>query len=109
MDDKKREQARLRKQKQRDRERDIAPQCDTLSVTLDPDLSRTNVTPYDWEHVKEFIQRPPNSKMPNLEKLQRIAGSLGKNADAVWFGDLTMQDIGAVIGTLPPAISKDYR
>jgi len=68
-----------------------------------------DVLPDPWEHVKDFITRPSNSKMPNLEKLQRIAGSLGKYAGEVWLGDLTMQDIGEVIGTLPPAISKDYR
>ena len=58
-----------------------------------------------WEHVKEFIQRP-SPRMPNLERLQRIAGSLGKNAHEVWFGNLTMQDIGQVIGTLPPVLAK---
>jgi hypothetical protein len=54
-----------------------------------------------WTDVKAYISREaPN--MPNLERLQRIAGSLGKNAGEVMFGvtGLTMEDIGSVIGTM---------
>lgn len=62
--------------------------------------------PKEWEHIKEFISRDvpdtePN-KMPYLERLQRIAGSLGHNAGEVWFGGLTVCDIAGTIGVLPP-------
>ena len=63
----------------------------------------------EWAHVREFISRPQSGRMTNLEKMQRVAGSLGKNAGDVWVGGLTMEDIGEVIETLPAAISKDYR
>jgi len=58
-----------------------------------------------WLAVAEYINRP-GPGMPNLERLQRIAGSLSKYADQVWFGlgGLTMEDISKVIGTLPPTI-----
>ncbi len=55
-----------------------------------------------WLAVAEHINTPCPG-MPNLERLQRISGSLGKYADQVWYGlgGLTMSDIGKVIGTLP--------
>ena len=61
------------------------------------------VTPLDgWPDVIAYIERD-SPRMPNLERLQRIAGSLGSNASEVWFGvtGLTMQDIGEVIGIQP--------
>ena len=51
-----------------------------------------------WQHVKGWLLADPGVGMPRLERLQRIAGSLGKYADDVWFGGLTMGDIGRVIG-----------
>ncbi len=58
-----------------------------------------------WLTVAEKINTPCPG-MPNLERLQRISGSLSKYADQVWFGlgGLTMSDIGKVIGTLPQMI-----
>ncbi len=55
-----------------------------------------------WLVVAEHINTPCPG-MPNLERLQRISGSLGKYADQVWYGlgGLTMSDIGKVIGTQP--------
>ena len=41
------------------------------------------------------------SKGANLEKLQRICGSLGKYAEDVWLGELNLKTIGSVIGTKP--------
>jgi hypothetical protein len=61
------------------------------------------VAPYPsdgWPDVMAYILRE-GPRMANLERLQRIAGSLGKQAGEVWFGisGLTMEDIGEVIGT----------
>ncbi len=63
-----------------------------------------------WLTVAEHINTPCPG-MPNLERLQRIAGSLGKYADQGWYGlgGLTMEDIGRVIGTLPPMIGIERR
>ncbi len=60
-----------------------------------------------WLTVAEYINRPVTG-MPNLERLQRISGSLGKYADQVWFGlgGLTMSDIGKVISTQPAMMPK---
>jgi hypothetical protein len=60
-----------------------------------------------WADVARDVTSPAPG-MPNLERMQRIAGSLGKYTDDVWYGDkgLTMGDIGKVIGTLPPLIGK---
>lgn len=66
-----------------------------------------NAMPLVGQHLIEFTKTSCPG-MPRLERMQRIAGSLGKHADKVWFGchptlsGLTMQDIGDVIGTLPP-------
>ena len=55
-----------------------------------------------WRDLESYIQRA-GPAMPNLERIQRIAGSLGPNADAVQFGitGITVQDIGTTIGTQP--------
>lgn len=67
--------------------------------------SEADVTlPPEWAHVRDFI-RSESSGMPKLERLQRIAGSLGKYAEGVYFGDLTMGEIGKVIGVLPPLVT----
>jgi hypothetical protein len=52
-----------------------------------------------WKHLADYIKEGNN-----LEKMQRIAGSLAlRHLDGeVWFGGLTMKDIGDTIGTLPP-------
>ena len=52
-----------------------------------------------WADVIAYLNEPDHG-MPNLERLKRIAGSLGKRAGEVYFGisGLTLEDIGAVIG-----------
>lgn len=66
-------------------------------ITQSPDV----ILSPEWAHVVEYIKRP-SPRMPNLERLQRIAGALGQHADEVHFGDLTLKEIGEVIGVLPP-------
>ena len=69
-------------------------------------LTEENVRPVTpspvdgWPDVKAYISREVPG-MANLERLQRIAGALGKRAGDVWFGvsGLTMEDIGSVLGT----------
>ncbi len=68
-------------------------------------LDEVPVKSQAWQHVRDFISTPCPG-MDRLERLQRIAGSLGKNAKHVWFGDLTVADIGAVIGTREPIIQR---
>lgn len=62
-----------------------------------------NVTPVlddpAWQNIANFINRESSTDMTNLEKLQRIAGSLGTYADQVYMGELTMAEVGKVIGT----------
>ncbi len=81
---------------------------DTIKGVTSPGRDIEGVTPLDpgWQHVKDFILHDPpeNKGMPRLERLQRIAGSLGKYADDVYFGELTMGDIGKVIGTKPALV-----
>lgn len=111
--EKAKEAARLRKQKQRMSHPDVTPaemsrpepeENVTPSVNVTP-----NVTPLDeaWQHVKDYISAPCTG-MNRLERMQRVAGSLGKNSGRVWFGfkGLTMADIGRVIGTQEPAHSR---
>jgi len=54
----------------------------------------------EWAHIREFISRPGLSYngMTNLERLQSIFKSLGRFSDDVYFGGLTIGDIGKVIG-----------
>jgi len=70
-------------------------------LTMEEPLTPVPVNPQDaaWQKVREFILKPSNSRMSNLEKLQAIAESLGKYADDVLFGvgGLTMGDIGRVL------------
>ena len=62
----------------------------------------------EWQHLKEFIERTaPEGTMSYLERHQRIAGSLGKLADQVEWGGLSVQEIKEVIGELPPLYPKD--
>lgn len=96
-----REAARLRKQRQRSRP-DVTPSDVTPSAV--EDVTPEVALPPEWAHVRDFI-RSESSGMPKLERLQRIAGSLGKYADGVYFGDLTMGEIGRVIGVLPPLVT----
>ena len=53
-----------------------------------------------WEHVAEFIRRPSDDKMTNLQKLQGISENLGALGHEVRFGlqGLTVAQIGTVIG-----------
>jgi len=88
--------------------------CNTLGVIPEakpPKGITVDVIPHGhdpaWVHIKEFVQRQePPGTMPYLERLQRIAGSLGKNAHEVRLGALTLEDIGKVIGVMPPVIGK---
>ncbi len=81
----------------------------TLGVTK-VGVTEQGVTrlPPAWQAVKDYITRPTIREPSNLERMQRICGSLGKRADDVWFGfgGLTAQDIGEVIGILPPGVGK---
>ena len=107
--EKQREANRERIRRYRDKQKGVTSDvvCNTLDVTPQAQgITKTSVTPCNplvipetWQVVRDFISRPTEG-MSNLEKLQRIAGSLGRNADEVWFGlmGLTMGDIGRVIG-----------
>ena len=57
--------------------------------------------PDAWKKLSEFIKRGNN-----LEKLQRIGGSLGKYSNEVWMGGLNLLEIGSVIGTKPGLYAK---
>lgn len=76
----------------------VKPQsCETLNEVKPP----VTPSPVDgWPDVKAYISREVPG-MANLERLQRIAGALGKRVGDVWFGvsGLTMEDIGSVLGT----------
>ena len=62
----------------------------------------------EWQHLIDYINRPsPKGTMSYLERHQRIAGSLGKLADQVEWGGLSVQEIKEVIGELPPLYPKD--
>ena len=62
-----------------------------------------------WKQLRDYLKADPS----RLEKMQRIAGSLGKHAHAVWFGigpnasGLTMEDIGKVIGVKPALVGMN--
>ena len=105
-----REANRLKAQRHREREKGVTegvtennsnPQ-ELTPVT--PEIVTPDVLPVTpgWADVQAFILRD-SPRMGNLERLQRIAGSLGKYADDVMYGisGLTMQDIGECIGTQP--------
>ncbi len=64
-------------------------------------ISPEDIRPDAWEKLHSFIQRGNN-----LEKLQRICGSLGGYAQGVWMGDLNLEDIGEVIGVKQGLYSK---
>ena len=86
-----REAAKLRQQKHRNR---VTPD---LSHPVTPAITLLEGDP--WADVKAYIERE-SPRMANLERLQRIAGCLGKRAGEVYFGisGLTLEDIGKVIG-----------
>ena len=68
----------------------------------------SGITDPHWQHLIDYINRPePEGTMPYLERHQRIAGSLGKLADQVEWGGLSVQEIKEVIGELPPLYPKD--
>jgi hypothetical protein len=74
---------------------DVIPECNTQVAELH------NPQDQAWAHLRTFISTPSEG-MSNLEKMQRIAGSLNKYADQVFFGasfELNMEQIGKVIGT----------
>ena len=78
------------------------------------DTSNTQNTgktlPPEWQAVKTFLTTPAPG-MPRLERMQRIAGSLGKYQSEVFFGlgGLTVKDISGVIGELPPLYAHPGR
>ena len=86
----------LSKEKMRERKRQgrVKPMSNLTAQDAKPAVKPIDP---DWQHVKDYILSECPG-MPRLERLQRIAGSLGKYADDVWFGGLTMGDIGRVIG-----------
>ena len=100
--EKRKEAARERQQKHR--------KGVTMGVTSEGVTGQgvTEDIPKAWANVRDFIRAESSSSMPNLEKLQRIAGSLGKNAHEVRFGlyGPTLEDIGNTIGVLPPLVSR---
>uniref|UniRef100_A0A6H2A0K0 Uncharacterized protein n=1 Tax=viral metagenome TaxID=1070528 RepID=A0A6H2A0K0_9ZZZZ len=51
--------------------------------------------------LKAYISRP-SPGMANLERLQRLSGSLGKYGSQVFMGNYTIEEIGKAIGVLPP-------
>ena len=62
-----------------------------------------------WAHILEYISRgTAKGQMPNLERIQRAAGSLGKLAGEVRCGlnGPTFEELGRTIGTLPPLSGK---
>lgn len=95
-----------------------APRCYLLKWTLLPDpgegwgglASERGVTGTAWGYIHGYLQREPLglNSMSNLERLQRIAGSLGKHAGEVRFGlsGPTFQEIGEVIGVQPAMLTK---
>ncbi len=103
--------ARLRKQRQRAKgvtegvTEGVTSQGVTEGVTLEGVTEGVTDLTGPWLVVAEHINTPCPG-MPNLERLQRISGSLGRYSDDVWYGlgGLTMSDIGKVIGTLPASI-----
>jgi len=110
----KKEASKLRMQRYRKRNKSV-----TESVTYSPNsvtINADNVThspdgftspppeseqPDAWRKLGEFIKRGNN-----LEKLQRIGGSLGKYSNEVWMGGLNLLEIGSVIGTKPGLYAK---
>uniref|UniRef100_A0A6M3JR54 Uncharacterized protein n=1 Tax=viral metagenome TaxID=1070528 RepID=A0A6M3JR54_9ZZZZ len=75
----------------------------TPVTPVTPDNSRSNldsmVIPSDA--LKAYISRP-SPGMANLERLQRLSGSLGKYGSQVFMGNYTIEEIGKAIGVLPP-------
>ena len=80
----------LSKEQDKERKRKKCPTCVQPKIPDSPD---------GWKDVKAYVQRE-SSGMPNLERLQRIAGSLGSQAGEVMFGvtGIMMEDIGSVVG-----------
>jgi hypothetical protein len=98
--EKQKEATRERVRRYREKGKDVTPQVENVT----PIAELHNPQDKAWQHVKEYIQSE-SPGMSRLERLQRIAGSLGKYADQVYFGvnseglQLTMDQIGKVIGT----------
>ena len=84
----------------------------TEGVTKEKLCHAEDVTPLppEWEAVRKFITFP-GPGMPRLERMQRIAGSLGKYQSEVFFGlgGLTVKDISEVIGEQPPLYAHPGR
>lgn len=83
-----------------------AKKCNTQdvipgNVIPDPVIPEGDVIP-QAEKLKAFISRGDN-----LEKLQRIAGSLGKLSNEVYFMGMTFEDIGNLFGPLPGKYSRN--
>jgi hypothetical protein len=74
---------------------------------VEPEIVEPDVRPEihpNYRPLYNYIKRPNSGKMPNLERLQRIYGSLKARglADEVWMGNLTIGEIGETVGELPP-------
>ncbi|MDP2727066.1 MAG: hypothetical protein Q8P59_05945 [Dehalococcoidia bacterium] len=72
----------------------------TKGVTLEG-VTGQGVTglPLAWQAVVDYLKGAPG----NLAKLQAISGSLGKYSGQVYFGGLSMQEVGeGGIGNGPP-------
>jgi len=91
----------------------VEPDVTPSGEYVNPDVIPSSPQSAGWPHVIEFIKRTPRpGDIPNLLKLQRVAGSLSHvSKDAkdtpVWFGSLTMRNIGETLGTtehnMPPS------
>ena len=80
--------------------------ADALIPSVNP---RSPIIREDWRAVHAYLQRPQVGRMSQLERIQRIAGSLGKHAESVRFGVTTgpnFQEIGELIGTQPAFLTK---
>ena len=116
--DKSKQQAANREAKRRQRA-DVIPcmvgdviPTDVIPAKLEGDvIPAQNVIPChtlptEWAHLKAWLADPGQTGMPRVERLQRLAGSLGKLGDEVEFGGLTISEIGKVIGVKGPLYSK---
>lgn len=90
-----REAAKERMRKMREKKREGV----TKGVTL-AGVTGQGVTglPPAWQVVVDYLRRDPG----NLAKFQAISGSLGKYSEGVYFGGLSVQEIGDVVGSGPP-------
>ncbi|KKL95917.1 hypothetical protein LCGC14_1849730, partial [marine sediment metagenome] len=92
-----------------------APRCYLLKWTVLPDpgegwggfAGERMDTRDPWKVLHGYVKRE-GVGMPNLERIQRIAGSLGKHAGEVRFGPYgpTLEEVGKLIGTQPAMLTE---